>query len=99
MTQPTFDSPVAANIDVGAYAEPPEWIKGGSYCHSEDSKMAGRTSITIEIGGAVYQCADPNWFRHLIDQANAALISAGYHPHTAVAANDADSTGEKETAA
>ncbi|WP_296988145.1 hypothetical protein [Thalassospira sp. UBA1131] len=95
MTQPTFDSPVAANLDVGAYAKPPEWIKGGSYCHSEDSKMAGRTSITIEIGGAVYQCADPNWFRHLIDQANAALTSAGYPPHV-TAANDTEGDESKQ---
>lgn len=98
MTKPTFESPVAANLDFGAYAEPPEWIKGGSYCHSDDSKMAGRTSITIEIGGAVYQCADPNWFRHLIDQANTALQAAGYPPHI-TPANDADTTTTDERGA
>lgn len=95
MSKPTFKSPVAANIDVGAYAKPPEWIKGGSYRHSDDSKMAGLTSITIEIGGAVYQCADPNWFRYLIDQANAALTSAGYPPHV-TAANDTEGDERKQ---
>ncbi|MHC8493393.1 hypothetical protein ACTU44_11870 [Thalassospira sp. SM2505] len=98
MSSPTFDSPVAANLDIGAYAKPPQWIKGGSYCHSDDSIMAGRTSITIEIGGAVYQCADPDWFRHLIDQANAALTSAGYQPHTTPANDQQPAKNGKDAA-
>lgn len=93
MSQPTFDSFVTANIDIGGAAKPPERIKGGSYRHTSP-KMAGTTFMTLEIGGATYQCADPNWFRHLIDQANTALQAAGYPPHI-TPANDADTTSDE----
>lgn len=89
MTQPTFDSHITAYIDIGTMAKPLERIEGDSYRHPDDSIHPGVKVITLKIGGATYQCADPNWFRHLIDQANTALTSAGYPPHHTASNDDA----------
>lgn len=95
MTQPTFDSPVAANINIGDYAPSPSIVKGKSYRQHYENSRTSEMVMTLEIGGAMYQTADPNWFRHLIDQANAALTSAGYPPHV-TAANDTEGDDSKQ---
>ncbi|PKR57469.1 hypothetical protein [Thalassospira lohafexi] len=97
MTQPTFDSHVTAYIDIGSNAKAVEHIKGDSYRHNATSQRPGVMVMTLEMGGATYQCADPNWFHHLIDQANAALTSAGYPPHI-TASNDDDADKKEQVA-
>lgn len=86
MTTPPFDAPVIASAKLDDRGLDLSVITGTSYVH-QSTKGTRETMMTLVIGRTHYQCADPNWFRHLIDQANAALTSAGYQPHT-TPAND-----------
>lgn len=86
MTTPPFNAHVIANAKLGDPGLDPSVIAGTSYEH-QSPKGTRETMMTLLIGRVHDQCADPDWFRHLIDQANAALTSAGYHPHT-TPAND-----------
>lgn len=88
MTTQRFDAPVIANAKLGDPALDLAIITGASYRH-DNGKGIGETMLTLQIGRINIQCADPNWFRHLIDQANTALTSAGYPPHHTASNDDA----------
>ncbi len=87
MTYPTFDSAAACDVSLGPHVPDTNIIRPGSYKHDRAMMMF------LEIGGVRFQCADPDWFRHLINQANAALISAGYPAHITASNDDAQADG------
>ncbi|WP_417624982.1 hypothetical protein [Paremcibacter congregatus] len=93
MTHPTFDSAAACDVSLGPHVPDTNIIRSGSYKHDRAMMMF------LEIGGVRFQCADPDWFRHLINQANAALQAAGYPPHTTPANDENQPDQTKETAA
>lgn len=94
MTKPTFDSNVTASANLNDFGLGLSVITGGSYVHQTKSGTREKIMV-LTIGRTSYQTADPNWFRHLIDQANTALQAAGYPPHI-TPANDADTTTTDE---
>ena len=92
MTHPTFDSAAACDVSLGPHVPDTNIIRPGSYKHDRAMMMF------LEIGGVRFQCADPDWFRHLINQANTALISAGYPAHITASNDDAQADGAEDAA-
>lgn len=98
MNKPIFDSTPIASVRLSEHSDPLAIIEGGSFRHQNKINGSTQTIMTLSIGGITVQCADPNWFRHLINQANAALISAGYHPHTTPANDELQNEDGKDAA-
>ncbi|RCK32517.1 hypothetical protein TH9_12375 [Thalassospira xiamenensis] len=98
MNKPSFDSQPIASVRLSEFSPPLAHIEGGSFRHQHKLNGSTQTIMTLSIGDIGIQCADPAWFRHLIDQANAALISAGYHPHTTPANDEQPGKDGKDAA-
>ncbi len=96
MTKPTFDRAPIASVGLSEHSPTLAHIEGGSFRHQSKLSGIAETIMKIEVGSIHIQTADPNWFRHLIDQANTALTSAGYPPHHSASNDDAS---QKDAAA